>query len=65
MTEEIRRRDLDNRSKSDQAQKNIALLKKDVENFKAQLKNSTIELGEHEATLLELKRHLAKRNTEL
>lgn len=47
LSEQVRRKDLDYKNKTEQGQKNINMLKKDIENFKNQLKNSTVQLGQH------------------
>lgn len=46
LAEDIRRKEVDIKSKTDLSQKTINDLKRDVEIYKGELKNSTIELGE-------------------
>lgn len=65
LAEDIRRKENEIKNKTELSQKAINELKREVEIYKGQLKNSSIELGEKEGTLLEMKRHLAKRSTEL
>lgn len=46
LAEDIRRKEVEIKSKTDLSQKTINDLKRDVEIYKGELKNSTIELGE-------------------
>lgn len=65
LSEDLKRKENDIKSKSELSQKAIADLKREVEIFKGQLKNKSVELGEKQATLLDMKRHLTKRSSQI
>ena len=65
INEEIKRKEIEGKAKSDSSQKLISELKRDIENLKIELRNHNVELSEKENEHFELKRHLAKKATEI